>query len=273
MLWAWPRGIRSSDSAAPSHCAALVGRKKPKSNWTPCSPRASVDAAVLYERADLALQMRDFDACLQWIGRVMELPDYRRVIPGADLLRVRALHYLGRLDDAIAHAEAVLAVGAARDDLRAALGDALPRHRALRRCRSPVRGVWYGCGAHAGTRVRRWLSSAGGRADAAGEAALCRGSACAAERWSRIAGRGPGKRGRGQFGAGDRVPAARIRGDAEPSGNDEWAGVDAVAERATRRRGGDARARAGCGRHVLRVVRRAGSDCGDARRSRPRRRR
>lgn len=79
------------------------------------------DAAVFYERADLALQMRDFDACLQWVGCVMELPDYRRAVPGADLLRVRALHYLGRLDEAIAHAETVLKADPARDDLRSAL--------------------------------------------------------------------------------------------------------------------------------------------------------
>lgn len=79
------------------------------------------DAAVLYERADLALQLSDFSGCLAGTDQIGMLVDYQRLVPATDLLRVRALHHLGRLDEAIAHAEGVLRDDAARNDIRAAL--------------------------------------------------------------------------------------------------------------------------------------------------------
>lgn len=79
------------------------------------------DAAVLYERADLALQLSDFSGCLAGTDQIVMLVDYRRLVPATDLLRVRALHHLGRLDEAIAYAEGVLRDDAARNDIRAAL--------------------------------------------------------------------------------------------------------------------------------------------------------
>jgi tetratricopeptide (TPR) repeat protein len=79
------------------------------------------DPAVFYERADFALQSSDFDGCVHWVNRVRQSPEYRRNWPNADLLLVRALHYLGRLDEAVEEAEAALAADSGRDDLRAAL--------------------------------------------------------------------------------------------------------------------------------------------------------
>jgi tetratricopeptide (TPR) repeat protein len=78
------------------------------------------DVAVVYERADLALQLSDFEGCLRWAEQAAASPDSGRV-PRAELLRVRALHYLGRIDEAIAVAERVLSDAPGREDLRAAL--------------------------------------------------------------------------------------------------------------------------------------------------------
>lgn len=79
------------------------------------------DAAVLYERADLAFQLGDYEGCVRSIDRLLHLSDAGRALPGADLLKVRALHYLGRVDEAIAHAEAALRANSSRTDLRAPL--------------------------------------------------------------------------------------------------------------------------------------------------------
>ncbi len=62
----------------------------------------------LYELAELRFQQGRYEAALEVIDRVLAAPAYADVVPGADLLHARCLHFLGRLEEAIAHLESLL---------------------------------------------------------------------------------------------------------------------------------------------------------------------
>ena len=92
--------------------------------------RAALEALVaageshpvpLCELAELRLVQRDFTGCLALLDTLPAHSAGGAAVPQADLLRVRALHHLGRVDEAIAQAEAVLTADPARTDLAAAL--------------------------------------------------------------------------------------------------------------------------------------------------------
>ena len=80
---------------------------------------------LLQELADLHLHQRDYARCVEVLEQLMALPDAAAIATRADLLLVRALHHLGRLDEAIAHAQAALARQPGRADLQAALATLL----------------------------------------------------------------------------------------------------------------------------------------------------
>lgn len=82
---------------------------------------ADAHAVPLYELADLHFQRQEFEAALATLERVIATPDYRLHTPQADLLCIRALHHLGRLDEAIEQAEAALQGQPGRADLTGAL--------------------------------------------------------------------------------------------------------------------------------------------------------
>lgn len=81
----------------------------------------SANAVVLYELADTQFERRDFALCTLTLQRLIEIPEYRHAAPKTNLLLVRALHYQGRLDEAIAHAEAAVM----QDDEQHVVRDAL----------------------------------------------------------------------------------------------------------------------------------------------------
>lgn len=92
--------------------------------------RAALEALVgagethpvpLCELAEILLVQRDFEGCLALLDRLSAAGPDAAVPPQADLLRVRALHHLGRVDEAITCAEAVLAAQPQRADIAAAL--------------------------------------------------------------------------------------------------------------------------------------------------------
>lgn len=92
--------------------------------------RAALEALVaagethpvpLCELAEILLAQRDFEGCLALLDRLSATGPDHAVPPQADLLRVRALHHLGRVDEAITCAEAVLAAQPQRADIAAAL--------------------------------------------------------------------------------------------------------------------------------------------------------
>jgi Flp pilus assembly protein TadD len=92
--------------------------------------RAALEALVaagethpvpLCELAEILLAQRDFEGCLALLDRLSATGPDHAVPPQADLLRVRALHHLGRVDEAITCAEAVLAAQSQRADIAAAL--------------------------------------------------------------------------------------------------------------------------------------------------------
>ena len=92
--------------------------------------RAALEALVaagethpvpLCELAEILLAQRDFEGCLALLDRLSAAGPGHAVPPQADLLRVRALHHLGRVDEAITCAEAVLAAQPQRADIAAAL--------------------------------------------------------------------------------------------------------------------------------------------------------
>jgi Flp pilus assembly protein TadD len=70
----------------------------------------------LCELADLLFGRREFEACLEVLARLERAdPAHRAVAAHAALLQTRALHHLGRIDEAIATAEAALADAAQGD--------------------------------------------------------------------------------------------------------------------------------------------------------------
>lgn len=92
--------------------------------------RAALEALVaagethpvpLCELAEILLAQRDFEGCLALLDRLSATGPDHAMSPQADLLRVRALHHLGRVDEAITCAEAVLATQPQRADIAAAL--------------------------------------------------------------------------------------------------------------------------------------------------------
>ena len=79
------------------------------------------NSAVLYELADTYFEQRSFQACVSTLQRLLERQEYRSVTPRADLLMIRALHYQGLLDEAIAHAEAACMQDGSDEAVRGAL--------------------------------------------------------------------------------------------------------------------------------------------------------
>lgn len=83
------------------------------------------DPAVICALADARLGGRDFEGALLTLEKLGTLVTDPTIAAQADLLRVRALHYLGRLDEAMACARSSLALRPEQAPLRGALATVL----------------------------------------------------------------------------------------------------------------------------------------------------